>query len=103
MPSRFNTSATAFATFMAGAPLSARQILRQRAARRIAPPMSAFLLLVLVWLIWGISYPITAIALKGFDVMALRCFVQLLGAGVLFLSAAAKGQSFAVEREAWRD
>jgi drug/metabolite transporter (DMT)-like permease len=65
--------------------------------------MPALLLLVLVWLIWGVSYPVTAIALKGFDVMSVRCFVQLLGAGVLFLNAAANRQSLAVEREAWRD
>lgn len=65
--------------------------------------MTAFLLLVLVWLIWGVSYPLTAIALQGFDVMTLRCLVQLLGAGALFLHAALRGQSFAVEREAWPD
>ncbi|HVH73429.1 MAG TPA: EamA family transporter [Stellaceae bacterium] len=65
--------------------------------------MTAFLLLVLVWLIWGVSYPVTAIALKGFGVMTVRCLVQLLGAGALFLHAGLRRQSFAVEREAWRD
>lgn len=63
----------------------------------------AFILLVLVWLIWGVSYPVTAIALKGFGVMALRCLVQLIGAGALFLTATLRGQSLAVDREAWPD
>jgi drug/metabolite transporter (DMT)-like permease len=63
----------------------------------------AFILLVFVWLIWGVSYPVTAIALKGFGVMTLRVLVQLTGAGALFLNAALRRQSFAVEREAWGD
>ena len=65
--------------------------------------MPAFALLVFIWLIWGTSYPVTAVALKGFDVMTVRCLVQFMGMAMLFLHAASRRQSFAIERAAWPD
>lgn len=62
-----------------------------------------FILLGCVGLIWGISYPITAVALAGFDVLTLRCLIQLLGAGAMLLQAMALGRHFVIEREAWPD
>ncbi len=65
--------------------------------------LMALLFLMLVWVIWGLSYPMTAFALKGFDVMTLRCLAQLLGAGLLFLYALIRRHRLFVEREAWGD
>ena len=62
-----------------------------------------FILLACVGLIWGISYPITAAALKGFDVLTLRCLIQTLGASAMLLQTIALRRSLAVEREAWPD
>ncbi len=63
----------------------------------------AFLLLCITWVSWGVSYPVTAIALAGFDVMTLRCTVQIVGALALLSQIVLAGRSFAVEREGWRD
>jgi drug/metabolite transporter (DMT)-like permease len=63
----------------------------------------AVILLGFVGLVWGVSYPLTAMALDGFDVLTLRCLTQLFGAGALLLWAAARGRRLAVEREAWPD
>ena len=63
----------------------------------------AFILLCIIWLSWGISYPLTAIALTGFDVMTLRTAVQIVGAAALFVQAAAAGRRFAIQRQAWPD
>lgn len=62
-----------------------------------------FVLLGCVGLVWGISYPITALALNGFDVLTLRCVIQTLGACAMLAQAAALRRGFAVEREAWPD
>jgi drug/metabolite transporter (DMT)-like permease len=62
-----------------------------------------FLLLSVVFVIWGISYPITAIALGGFDVLTNRCLVQLFGAAALLAQAALHRRRLVVEREAWPD
>src|SRR3954470_6722835 len=62
-----------------------------------------FVLLCIVWLSWGVSYPVTAIALAGFDVMTLRVAAPCLGAGVLLLQAAFAGCRFAIPRDAWSD
>jgi drug/metabolite transporter (DMT)-like permease len=62
-----------------------------------------FILLGCVGLIWGISYPITAVALAGFDVLTLRCLVQMLGACTMLVQAVALRRRLAVEREAWPD
>src|SRR4051794_31598436 len=72
---------------------------RRSAYTRTVP----FVLLCVVWLTWGVSYPITAIALAGFDVMSLRLAAQFLGASVLLLQAASAGRGFAIPREAWPD
>lgn len=62
-----------------------------------------FILLPVVWLSWGIAYPVTGVALGGFDVLTLRVLVQLLGALALLLQVKLAGVSLAVEREAWSD
>ncbi len=62
-----------------------------------------FVLLGSVGLIWGISYPITAVALTGFDVLTLRCLIQTLGACAMLVQATALRRRLAVEREAWPD
>ena len=62
-----------------------------------------FVLLASIGLIWGISYPITAVALRGFDVLTLRCLIQMLGAGAMLLQTIALRRWLAVEREAWPD
>lgn len=61
------------------------------------------ILLGFVGLVWGFSYPITAIALNGFDVLTLRCLVQTLGACAMLVQAAACRRRLTVEREAWPD
>jgi probable blue pigment (indigoidine) exporter len=61
------------------------------------------LLLCLGFAIWGVSYPITAIALAGFDVLTCRCLVQCLGAAALLLQAGIGRRRLTVEREAWPD
>ena len=48
-----------------------------------------FILLASIGLIWGVSYPITAVALRGFDVLTLRCLIQMLGAGAMLLQTIA--------------
>jgi drug/metabolite transporter (DMT)-like permease len=62
-----------------------------------------FVLLGFVGLIWGISYPITAVALTGFDILTLRCLIQTLGACAMLVQATALRRRLAVEREAWPD
>lgn len=62
-----------------------------------------FFLLGCVGLIWGISYPITAVALRGFDVLTLRCLIQALGAVAMLAQALALRRPLVVERDAWLD
>jgi hypothetical protein len=59
----------------------------------------AFLLLPVTWLSWGVAYPVTGIALCGFDVLTLRVLVQALGAAALAGQGTLSGISFKVERE----
>jgi drug/metabolite transporter (DMT)-like permease len=61
------------------------------------------ILLGCVGAIWGISYPITAAALQGFDVLTLRVLVQTLGAAAMLVQAILLRRSLKVEREAWPD
>lgn len=63
----------------------------------------AFLLLPVTWFSWGVAYPLTGIALGGFDVLTLRVLVQVLGAAALAGQGMLSGISFKVEREAWPD
>jgi drug/metabolite transporter (DMT)-like permease len=63
----------------------------------------AFLLLPVTWLSWGVAYPVTGIALGGFDVLTLRVLVQALGAAALAGQGTLSGISFKIEREAWPD
>jgi drug/metabolite transporter (DMT)-like permease len=82
---------------------------KPQGAARLAPirrdniERMPFVLLGFIGLVWGVSYPVTAIALDGFSVLTLRCLTQFLGAGALVLWAAARGRHLAVEREAWPD
>ena len=62
-----------------------------------------FLLLLVTWFSWGVAYPVTGIALGGFDVVTLRVLVQLLGAAAIAMQIKLTGISFAVEREGWPD
>jgi drug/metabolite transporter (DMT)-like permease len=61
------------------------------------------ILLGCVGAIWGISYPITAAALQGFDVLTLRVLVQTLGAVAMLVQAILLRRSLQIEREAWPD
>ena len=61
------------------------------------------LLLSVGFVIWGVSYPITAIALDGFDVLTSRCLVQILGAAAMLLQAMIGRRRLTIEREAWPD
>ncbi|HXP04964.1 MAG TPA: DMT family transporter [Stellaceae bacterium] len=63
----------------------------------------AFLLLPVTWFSWGVAYPVTGIALGGFDILTLRVLVQILGAAALGGQGMLSGISFRVEREAWPD
>ena len=62
-----------------------------------------YLLLVVVWFSWGLSYPATAIALRSFDVWTSRCIVTGLAGLVMLGAAAARGGSLRVPRSEWRD
>ncbi len=62
-----------------------------------------FILLSCVGLIWGISYPITAEALGGFDVLTMRCLIQTFGACAMLIQVLVTRRSLSVEREAWCD
>ena len=61
------------------------------------------LLLSVGFVIWGVSYPITAVALEGFDVLTSRCLVQILGMAAFLLQAIIGRRRLAIEREAWPD
>ncbi|MBV9828461.1 MAG: EamA family transporter [Alphaproteobacteria bacterium] len=62
-----------------------------------------FLLLCVVWITWGVSYPLTAIALAGLDVFTLRTSVQIVGAAALLAQALVSGASLRMPRETWPD
>ncbi len=63
----------------------------------------AFVQLAVVWLCWGLSYPLTAIALRGFDIVTCRVLVQVLGAGTLLLQAMLCRRPLGIARQAWPD
>jgi hypothetical protein len=52
-----------------------------------------FLLLLVTWLSWGVAYPVTGIALGGFDVVTLRVLVQLLGAAAIAITLAEQARA----------
>lgn len=62
-----------------------------------------FVLLAIVWVCWGVSYPATAIALRGFDVLTCRVLVQGIGAGALLAQAILCRRPLRIAREAWPD
>lgn len=59
---------------------------------------SGYLLLVVVWCSWGLSYPLTAIALRYLDVWTLRCAVTGIAAVILLGNAAARGEPIGIPR-----
>ena len=60
-----------------------------------------YLLLLVVWLSWGLSYPLTAIALRDLDLWTLRTAVNGAAALVLLGTAVASGASVRVPRGEW--
>lgn len=62
-----------------------------------------FVLLVIVWVCWGLSYPATAVALSGFDVITCRVLVQAIGAGALLAQAILCRRPLRIARAAWPD
>ena len=62
-----------------------------------------YLLLVVVWFSWGLSYPFTAIVLRDLDLWTLRTFVNGSAALVLLAAAVASGGSIRVPRGEWFD
>lgn len=61
------------------------------------------LLLAVVWFGWGLSYPITAILLRGLDVWTARCLVTSAAGVVMLALARLCRRSLAVPRDAWFD
>lgn len=67
------------------------------------PGSNALLLLAICWFAWGFSYPMTRIALDGFDPWTCRAFV-MLAAGLLMLGLARlQGHSLVIPRHQRRD
>ena len=63
----------------------------------------AYALLAVVWLSWGLSYPVMRIALDHIDPWASRCVVMLLAGSFLLVNARLRGHSLRVPRDHWRD
>jgi len=61
----------------------------------------AFLLMPVLWLAWGFSYPVTAIMFRELDVWTSRLIIVLLGGGVMLLVAGVRGIRLAVPRAQW--
>jgi len=55
------------------------------------------------WLAWGLSYPVTGIALESLDVWSSRALVMLAGGLVMLGLAAVQGLNLRVPRGEWRD
>ncbi|MGH7099207.1 MAG: DMT family transporter [Stellaceae bacterium] len=62
-----------------------------------------FVLLAVVWLCWGLSYPATAVVLRGFDVLTCRVLVQTIGAATLLVQALLCRHRLGIARAAWPD
>ncbi|BBK32356.1 drug/metabolite transporter (DMT)-like permease [Stella humosa] len=62
-----------------------------------------YALLAVVWMSWGLSYPVMRIALDYIDPWASRCLVMLLAGTFLLAVARATGHSLRVPRDHWRD
>jgi drug/metabolite transporter (DMT)-like permease len=69
----------------------------------VASPVGHLAPLAVVWLIWGVSYPVTHIALVGLDPWTLRVAVMLLAGGTLLGTVALSGRSLYVPRALWPD
>lgn len=62
-------------------------------------PRYGYLLLVVVWFSWGLSYPLTAILLRHLDVWTTRCAVNGAAGFVLLAGTLLCGGSIRVPRE----
>ncbi|MGE0717308.1 MAG: DMT family transporter [Alphaproteobacteria bacterium] len=58
-------------------------------------------LLSVVWMAWGLSYPIMKVALDAIDLWSSRCIVMLTGSAALLLVATTRGASLRVPRDLW--
>ncbi len=67
------------------------------------PRRVGYLLMGVVWLVWGFAYPVTSIALRTLDVWSSRAMVMLLGGLVMLGLVALQGGRLAVPRDHWRD
>lgn len=65
--------------------------------------LTSYALLAVVWLSWGLSYPVMRIVLDYFDPWASRCVVMLAAGTALLAIARATGHSLKVPRDHWRD
>lgn len=63
----------------------------------------SYALLSVVWLSWGLSYPVMRIMLDHFDPWASRCVVMISAGTALLMVARASGHSLRVPRDHWRD
>lgn len=70
---------------------------------RATVPLVAYALLSVVWLSWGLSYPVMRIALDHIDPWGSRCVVMTLAGLFLLGQARLFGQSLRVPRDHWRD
>lgn len=62
-----------------------------------------YILLAIVWLCWGLSYPATAILLQSVDIWTSRVLVMPVSGIALLLVAAAQGGKLTIPRPYWRD
>jgi len=66
-------------------------------------PQLGYFLLVVTWLSWGFSYPVTAFVLTSLDVWSSRLVVMSGAAVALLLLGRLQGASLAVPRSHWPD
>lgn len=62
-----------------------------------------YMLLAIVWMCWGLSYPATAIALGSMDVWTSRVLVMPISGVALLLVVVLQGGSLRIPRIYWRD
>src|SRR5690606_25386988 len=88
--------------FLAGRAPPLRGWLRGRAAALMTERLG-YILLAIVWLCWGLSYPATAILLQSVDIWTSRVLVMPVSGIALLLVAAAQGGKLTIPRPYWRD
>lgn len=65
--------------------------------------LTSYALLAVVWLAWGLSYPVMRIVLDHFDPWASRCVVMAAAGTSLLAIARLSGHSLRVPRDHWFD